>query len=338
MKKRFYCILGEILFSLIILLLINFFIDAYGIFGKNMKYQILEPNKNYIKTKYILRNKSKYDSFIFGSSRVGMIPTEKIQEYKFYNMTYSEGLPNEWLNTLKTFVENDIKIKMVLIGIDDISFKVDYKEHFNQPMRLPYQNLISYKEIFKNYLFINPKNEYNSETLKKIRKKSYNEDYINIYTTGSNISKESLKFDKEIEKNIEHHVKKDIFLETSYGNKKFINIDKNIETLKNIEDLCIKNGIEIIFIFNPLHSTAFINNNEKEYIAIKEKIFKTLKSDIYDFSSNNSISKNNYYWYETSHFRSIVGEMILKVIFKDKVKEAVKVDIPDDFVCVIKNK
>lgn len=136
-----------------------------------MNYQILEPNKNYIKTKYILENKLKYDSFIFGSSRVGVIPTEKVLGYKFYNMTYSEGLPNEWLNTLKTFIENNIKIKMIIIGIDDISFKVDYKEHFNQPMRLPYQNLISYKNIFKNYILVDPLTKYNFLTLKSMLKK-----------------------------------------------------------------------------------------------------------------------------------------------------------------------
>lgn len=338
MKKRFYYILGEILFILTILLSINFFIDAYGIFGKNMKYQILEPNKNYIKTKYILKNKNKYDSFIFGSSRVGMIPTDKIQGYKFYNMTYSEGLPNEWLNTLKTFVESDIKIKMVMVGIDDISFKVDYKEHFNQPMRLPYQNLISYKEIFKNYLFVNPKNDYNLKTFKKIRKKSYNEDYINIYTSGTNITKESLKVDEEIEKNKEIHIKKENFLKTVYGNREFININENINIIQQIENICRENDIELIIIFNPLHATAYTRNNEKEYKKIKEKLISILNCDIYDFSNNNSIAKNNYYWYETSHFRSIVGEMILKVIFRDKVKEETKINIPDDFVCVVKNK
>ncbi len=337
MKKRFYYILGEILFILTILLSINFFIDAYGIFGKNMKYQILEPNKNYLKTKYILKNKHKYDAFIFGSSRVGVIPVEKISGYRFYNMTYSEGLPKEWLKTINTFIENDVAINMIIIGIDDISFKVDDREHLNQPMRIPYQEL-SNKGILKNYLFVNPLNSYNFLTLKEIIKRNYSNDYSNIYKTGSNITEKTMSIEKEIEKNVKQHISKEIFLETSYGTKKFINIDKNVEILKNIENLCIKNGIEVIFIFNPLHSTAFINNNEKEYIAIKEKIFKVLKSDIYDFSSNNSISKNNYYWYETSHFRVIVGEMILKAIFKDKFKEGMKIDIPDDFIYYIKYK
>lgn len=336
MKKRFNFILIKVIFLLIIIMGINFFIDAYGIFGKNMKYQVLEPNKNYVKTKYILENKTKYDSFIFGSSRVGSIPTERISEYKFYNMTYSEGLPKEWLDTLKTFIENDIKIKMVIIGIDDISFKVNYKEHLNQPMRLPYQNLISCKKILKNYLLINPFNKYNILTLKGMLEKNYNEDYINIYTNGTNITKNSIKRDEEIETNLSKHFQDEKFLTNSYSKKKFINIEENIKILNEIEKICLNNDIKLIVIFNPLHESAYIGENEKEYKIIKEKIIDTLNCDIYDFSVNNSITKNNYYWYETSHFRNIVGEMMLKIIFKDNFKTKQMVNIPSDFVKIYK--
>lgn len=333
MKKKFYFLLLKISVLLIFLLSINVFIDAYGIFKKDMRTQILEPNKNYIKTKYILENKNNYDSFIFGSSRVGVIPVEKILKYKFYNMTYSEGLPNEWLKTLKTFIENDIKIKMIIIGIDDISFKVDYKEHFNQPMRIPYQNLKLYKNILKNYVLTNPINKYNILTLKKILKKEYTNSYINIYTIGSNTQEAYVK-DKEIENNIQKHKEKGEFLINGYGSRKFINIEENIEIIKEIENLCLKNNISLIVIFNPLHKTAYVGNNEKEYKEIKERLFNLLDCSIYDFSEKNSISLNNYYWYETSHFRTNVGEMILKTIFEDKVK--VNREIPNDFAKKIK--
>lgn len=336
MRKRFYFILLKIFILLICLSGINFVIDPYGIFKKDISKQILEPNKNYLKTKYILKNKNKYDAFIFGSSRVGVIPVEKISGYRFYNMTYSEGVPKEWLDTLKTFIENDIKIKMVIIGIDDISFKVNYKEHLNQPMRLPYQNLISCKKILKNYLLINPFNKYNILTLKGVLEKNYNEDYINIYTNGTNITKNSIKRDEEIETNLSKHFQDEKFLTNSYSKKKFISIEENIKILNEIEKICLNNNIKLIVIFNPLHESAYIGENEKEYKIIKEKLIDTLNCNIYDFSVNNSIAKNNYYWYETSHFRNIVGEMMLKIIFKDNFKTKQMVNIPSDFVKIYK--
>lgn len=32
---------------------INYYIDFYGIFGNNMFYQVIEPNRNFVKTNYI---------------------------------------------------------------------------------------------------------------------------------------------------------------------------------------------------------------------------------------------------------------------------------------------
>ena len=37
-------------------------------------------------------------------------------------------------------------------------------------------------------------------------------------------------------------------------------------------------------------------------------------SDYYDFSGLNSVTTNNYYYYETSHYRLLVGDMMLKVM------------------------
>ena len=51
-----------------------------------------------------MNNKKKYDSFIFGSSRVGKINPLKIENGKYYNMTYSEGLPREHYQNIKFLI------------------------------------------------------------------------------------------------------------------------------------------------------------------------------------------------------------------------------------------
>lgn len=159
MKKKFYKNILKIFVLILIGIFFNFYIDSYGIFKKNLNYQILEPNKNYLKTKYIIENINKYDSFIFGSSRVGNIPTEIIKGNKFYNMTFSEGLPQEWLKALSIFLNGGSKINTVILGLDDISFKAIPESHFLQPMRLPYYKLENKKDLVKNYILINPLNK-----------------------------------------------------------------------------------------------------------------------------------------------------------------------------------
>ena len=73
-----FVVILTVIFILCIML-INYKIDRYKIFSSNYNNLRYEPNQNFIKIKYIMNNKKKYDSFIFGSSRVGKInPLKKI--------------------------------------------------------------------------------------------------------------------------------------------------------------------------------------------------------------------------------------------------------------------
>ena len=136
-------------------MLVNYKVDPYGIFKQNFDNQRIEPNQHFIKMKFVLNNPKKFDSFIFGSSRVGNIDVRKIpSEERFYNMTYSEGLPKEFLEDIKLMISNGVKIKTLLIGLDEFSFRVDPNEHLQQPMRRPYsENLLKF---YMDYLLKAP--------------------------------------------------------------------------------------------------------------------------------------------------------------------------------------
>ena len=70
---------------------VNIFIDPYNIFHYDRPVDNgVEPNKNFIKTKYILHNRDKFDSLVFGSSRAGFIDVSAIPDGKYYDMC----LPN----------------------------------------------------------------------------------------------------------------------------------------------------------------------------------------------------------------------------------------------------
>ena len=89
--KRF---IKKTLFFILILALISvsvsIYIDPFNVFHPlDIKDNGVEPNKNFIKMTYILNNPDKFDTFIFGSSRVGNIHANNLWGEKAYNMTYS---------------------------------------------------------------------------------------------------------------------------------------------------------------------------------------------------------------------------------------------------------
>ena len=126
MKRIFIKISILALLSLLFMTL-SYCIDTFNIFHwNNIRITKAEPNKNYVKSKYILANPQKFNAFAFGSSRIGNLDLENLPKelngvhLNWYNMTYSQGIPSEHLQNIKTFLKNGIEIKWIILEFDDI--------------------------------------------------------------------------------------------------------------------------------------------------------------------------------------------------------------------------
>ncbi|NFS28346.1 hypothetical protein FDF12_00825 [Clostridium botulinum] len=317
-KKFFYLNIFFITILIVSICFFNYKLDPYGIWKTSFKYQVLEPNKNYAKTQFVLNNPEKYDSFIFGSSRVGHIETNLLHDGKYYNMTYSVGTQHEWLGTIKTFINNDVKIKNIILGIDDFSFTFDPKNNNNDLLRVPYQNL-DYKEKFNKYLLRNPIDTYNLNTIRTLINGNYcfnkNDDILETGVTYGN--------DDEILSDIENHVNDPKF--NNPANFFGVNrISESIDEMNEIISLCKDNNINLYVFFNPINKITYESNKEVTE-EFKEQLQKI--TSYWDFSGYNDITTNNFYWYETSHYRNIVGKMIMEKMFNIELG----VDVPNNF-------
>lgn len=307
-----------------IIMFINYKIDCYGIFTSDYNKVGQETNNNFIKTKYIIENPEKFDSFIFGSSRVEYIPVENLQCGKFYNMTYVQGIPSEWLDTIKTFKENNVNMKNIIIAIDDFSATIFPEEHKNSPNLLSYSDIKSnISNIIKYYLLKNPFDERSKTILKNGRASN-----VNIEGTGRVV-----RIDDESFYSSDEHLNKEMFERpTILGNYENNRIDEVIREIQEIKKLCDDNNIELTVIFNPLHITTYENQNKEKLSEFKSRLAEI--TDYWDFNNINEVTTNNYYWYETSHYREIVGAMILKTIYGNEYNG--EIDISDDFGVLIK--
>ena len=97
-------------------------IDPYNIFHYNYpRNNGIEANKNFIKTRYMIAEPGKFDSFLFGSSRAGFTDVEALPDGKYYNMCSSEALPAEHVRLLKELIRHGIVPENVTVMVDDIS-------------------------------------------------------------------------------------------------------------------------------------------------------------------------------------------------------------------------
>lgn len=293
-----------ILFILILEIAIPILADPYNVFHwKRIRDNGVEPNSNYIKMQYILHNPDKFDSFLFGSSRTGFIDVEKIPEGRWYNMSYSEGLPAEHLENLREMIENGIIPKNVMIGIDNISGFVDPSIHDKQFYRIPYprENKLSF---YANYFSIKGVIRSLEVTLEhEIEDPDYVDRY---YRSGSS------KRDPSLGGNWKGDAP---YWENYYRNC----MDDAILSVKRIAALCEENDINLIVFTNPIYYTTYQESKNLGYDVLLEWLSDPV--DYYNFSGVNDITTNRNNYYEASHYTEDVGDMIIDRIFNGVTDE-----------------
>jgi len=298
MKKFLRKIAPFVLFILVLEIAVPMIVDPYNVFHwKRIRDNGVEPNSNYIKMQYILHNPDKFDSFLFGSSRTGFVDVERIPEGRWYNMSYSEGLPAEHLENLREMIEHGIIPKNVMIGVDNISAFVDPAIHDKQFYRIPYPRE-GKLGFYANYFSI--KGVLLSLEI-TLNHESDDPDYVErYYRTGGSKRDSALAGIWQNDSPYWDYYYRDY-------------IGDGVLAMERIADLCEEYGINLIVFTNPIYYKTYQLSQYYGY----EKFLEWLAGhvDYYNFSSINDVTTNRDNYYESSHFTEDVGDMVIDRIF-----------------------
>lgn len=302
MKKFIAIILAYCLVFAVIPAAFCVYVDPYNVMHPlDMRTTGVEPNKNFIKMTYILKNPDKFDSFVFGSSRVGNIHVENIPDEHCYNMTYSNGLPKEHLDNIKTFVKNGIIPKKIYLGVDSLSYTSDPADNL-VGYRLPYEYLTENSlEFLKNYLDPAVVGRAALQVMSKSDTKEKDNTRFYEYGWNSDYNKKT-KYDF---KNAEASIGQVMRME---------------ETLAEIEEIvrvCKENSIELIVFTNPMYSVTYEASLERDYLVFLEKLAEI--TDYYNFSGYNEITVSPKNFIDSSHYTAEVSDMLIDCMCRNKV-------------------
>jgi hypothetical protein len=313
MNTKIWIIFSFILIAL--LLAINTVVmawsDTYSVAHPNRQLYYSEPNRNFLKMEFIRTHPKMYDSFIFGSSKVGSINPRVLDDGHFYNMTYSAGIPREHLLNLKLMIHSGVKIKNLLIGLEDISYQESFvKRQFQGITKAhPMATGESWFEFYFFYFFRFP-SDLDRKNVKAVwsnKKEAYPMDVVN----QDKFYKDLEAFSQAITIDEKLHINDPKFLVPAKfkGNE----LKATLEDIQQIVDVCNKYEIKVKFFINPIHITTY---NATDKALLKE--FKTSLAtitDYYDFSGPSSITRDNRYWSDTTHFDTRVGNYIIESLY-----------------------
>ena len=304
MKKFIFKVLLWVIFCLLVCILPSYFVDPYNVYHwDNIRDNGIEPNKNYIKTLYILNNPDKFNGYIFGSSRVGSIHVENITDYKIYNMTYSLGTPHENLETLQTFIQNGVKIDIVYLGVDSYSYTEDSSEHNEQSLRASYQYLT--KDLRNMiYMYMDPSLTMQSIEIMLEKKDIGGMDVFYDYGWWCNYNRET-SIDWENAR-------------ASCG-KSFL-IEETLEDIAEIKALCDENDIKLVVFTNPMYELTYEESVERlDYLYFLERLASI--TDYYNFSGLNAITTDTDNYIDTSHYNAYVGDLLINTMVYNQTDE-----------------
>ncbi len=327
-KKFFIMFFSVLLIVFGSILLLNLLVDPFGLFLDVYKWDSYNftQNPRTAKINYIDKNKDKFDSYIVGSSGCGSIKVDTINKYSgdtYYNSFYYGSDLMDTYNTIK-YLSETANVKNVLLGINyntAMFFDVGDDE-INQRMaaKVSDKNLFNF---YTSYLFANPR--YAVEKIKNKKEDSFFQKAFDVFISETGNYDKNLR-DTENISNYNDYLDKptyNVFKVYPKANKDLTEIENFSKYIKRIKDLCDEKGINLQTVVFPIYWEDFDNYKLDEL----EKFYRSLGSitDFWDFSKS-TISADARYFYDSTHFRNSVGDMMLAKIYNDK-----DVYMPEDF-------
>lgn len=281
----------------------------------------MELNQHLYKPAYILAHPGRFDSFLFGSSRAGVIDVASIPGGRYYNMNYAAGLPAEHLEILKVLLARGVPVRNVVVALDEFSFQIRPSEHRKELLRIPHPLVTgeSWLTLFGRYFLRVPEGFEVTGAARKLRGKSRvhpfemdNRGMMRIWGA----------FEAAVEKDPEAYRRSPVFREElpSYGG---LHIPETVAALAEMADLAQRHRFRLILFVNPIHWRVYLKS-AAGLQAFKRDLAKV--HPFYDFSGLGPVTTDNRNYYETSHYRYGVGKRIVERIFREDPAGS-----PDDF-------
>ena len=296
MKKFIIKVLVFLIIVAIIPMTISYVVDPFNVFhALNIRGNGVEPNKNFVKMNYILNNPDKFDSYVFGSSRVGNIHVNNMWGYKAYNMTYSECVPKEILSNVKTLINNGIYPKEIFVGVDNLSYTIDPESHMNAS-NAPYELSLDNPIKFYSY-YLDPAVSFSSY-ISIIRDHKVDDSYgYRFYEFGwnSDYGDNDTAYD---------------FNNAKPSTGSDYRLEETLDEIKELVELCNDNNIKIAIFTNPMYYVTYDESVKQNYFEFLKGLSEI--TEFCNFSGYNAISVNSENWIDNSHYTAEVSDMVLE--------------------------
>ncbi|MGR8999547.1 MAG: hypothetical protein ACU88J_10940, partial [Gammaproteobacteria bacterium] len=314
------CIIGTAMLGVVAAWSVNYIVDPFGVFGTRFFPEYGFPQERYMKIEY-LKNHPDYNTFLIGGSRPGVIKTEVVDRYfpgaKTYNLSLLDGIPSEFEKYTEWLVKNMPDLSHVFLQID---WPVGYRHDPKNAQLNEFHPDISGRS----------RNGFLLDFLSKINFRALGEAVSNNtgglnqfeYDFTKGYWRRPLR-DKQIDTNCGvYKASEELFPDGNKSRKKLDTalLTETLAAIARIKTLLDKKKVKLTVFLSPF------NNHQLDAIEVNDyELFVTQLvkiTDFYNFMYYNKITMNDCNYYEASHFRPYIGDLVVRSLAEQRDRQS----------------
>lgn len=293
--------------------------DPFGVFGDPVFdwYSYNETNNpRTAKIAWLEEHSGDYDSYVIGSSSAASLETKTLEKYfggRFYNLFVYGSDTRDYRDLAAYVLENCHVERMVLdLGLNEANLYGQEAKTLNDRMH-PLAGGGSKALFYLRYALANP--QYAFDKLDAFRKDTELPQVFDVFETGSGC------YDKRV-RNVERIGALEDYL-ADHADDFYLPPDGDqlacvsqcVRAVADIRDMCAQKGVELLVICSPVAEAQWSLYSEEALREYKTALAQVV--DYWDFSCT-PLTYDPRYFYDSTHFRTVAGEMLLAEIFDDE--------------------
>lgn len=297
----------------------NILVDPFGVFGDPLLdwYSYNETNNPRVaKLAWLKEHSGEFDSYVIGSSSAASYDVDKLNKYmdaRFYNLFVYGCDTGDYVEFARWLLDNcQVKHLVLNLGINEaVTGPEEGEDSLTGRMHAEASGR-SRLGFYLQYAFCNPK--YSVEKLKSRAEDTELPQVFDVFDVPTGC------YDKRV-RDIERIGDLDTYL-GEHGEdfarrprgEGLPYIDQCAQAVGEIRAMCEDKGAQLLVICSPVYQEQWEQYKEEALRAFKTAI--AAQTDYWDFSYT-SISQDSRYFYDATHFRNAVGDMVLAEVFGD---------------------
>lgn len=327
-KKWVLVFLVTVLVLAALLAALNLAVDPFGAFGDRLLswFSYDETNNPRVaKFSYLEQHHDEYDSYILGCSSTSSFPVDAFNEAydaSFYNLIMYGADMRDCEKIARYLIEH-YEVKTLILNVyldngltyDEESDRLTKNLHYKED---PDTSVLSY---YTRYLFADPR--YALAKLNALRTDTILPQTFDVFDERTGCYDKRVRDAEPIGSEERYLESYPVFADYPHQTLSLPYTEQCMQSVAAIKTLCVEAGVNLTVAAGPVYA-EYLKNYEPETVA---QFYRSLAqvTPFWDFSSS-SVSCEMRYFYDGTHFRNNVGEMICA-----RMTGRTDLWIPDDF-------